>query len=81
LWFASQAGRHRSRHALLAAELWQRTAQSFSQFTFASAGIEPANRLIAMAAAIDFIIVYSPKFAGCLTIAFPGPPALRLTGQ
>jgi hypothetical protein len=60
LWFASQAGRHRSRHTLLAAELWQRTAQSFSQFTFASAGTEPIARLIAIAAAIDFNIVSLP---------------------
>jgi hypothetical protein len=44
----------------LAAELWQRTAQSFSQFTFASAGTEPTTRLIAMAAAIDFNIVSLP---------------------
>jgi hypothetical protein len=66
----------------LAAELWQRTAQSFSQFTFASAGTEPTIRLIAMAATIDFNIVSSPPlFAGCLTISFAGPSATRLTGQ
>jgi hypothetical protein len=45
----------------LAAELWQRTAQSFSQFTLASAGTEPTIRLIAMAAAIDFDIVSFPQ--------------------
>jgi hypothetical protein len=60
----------------LAAELWQRTAQSFSQFTFASAGTEPIIRLIAMAAAIDFNIVSLPTFAGCLTISLAGSPAI-----